>query len=122
MAALNQATRLSCTITVPNDSASHSLFTLLQAVQPIAPQRTKWMTIQVDSASAGSLLVGDGPLNEDGTTNPAALTSTNFGLKMTTSSPTEYWYGIRDEDFTLTKFYVMASGGAATIHVQIIRA
>lgn len=122
MAANNLATRLSATVVVPNDSASHSLFTLLQSVQPICPTRTRWMTIQVDGSSAGSLLIGDGPINEDGTTNPAALTSTNFGLKITTTSQTEYFYGITDSDYTITKFYVMASGGAATIHVQIIRA
>jgi hypothetical protein len=122
MAAPNLATRLSATVVIPNDGASHSLYTLLLAIQPIAPPRTRWMTVQVDSASAGSVLFGDGPINEDGSTNPAALTSTMYGLKMTTASPTEYWYGIIDENYTLPKFYVMASGGIATIHVQIIRA
>jgi hypothetical protein len=80
------------------------------------------MTIQVPAASAGTLLVGDGPLNEDGSANPTALTATNVGISVAPGAPVEYWYGIVDEAYTLTKFYVQASGGIVTANVQIIRA
>ena len=118
----NLATRASVTLTVPNDAAAHSLFTLISAIQPICPTRTRWMTIQVPATSAGTLLIGDGPKNEDGTTNPSALTATNVGLSIAAGAAVEYFYGISDADFTLTKFYVLASGGAVTVNVQIIRA
>ena len=121
MAITNLATRVSVTITVPNDAARHSLYTLLLAIQPICPPRTRWMTIQVPAASAGTLLFGDGPLNEDGTTNPTALTATNVGLSIAAGAAVEYFYGISDADFTLTKFYVQSSGGIVTANVQIIR-
>ena len=122
MAITNLATRVSVTVSVPNDAARHSLYTLILAIQPICPPLTRWMTIQVPAASAGSLLIGDGPLNEDGSTSPTALTATNVGLTIAPGAPVEYYYGIIDESYNLTKFYLQASGGIATVNVQIIRA
>jgi hypothetical protein len=111
----------SVTVTVPNDAAVHSLRTLLVAIDPISPIRTKWITMQVNASSAGTLLIGGAATDDQGVASPSALTATNYGISLAPGAPVEYWYGVADEAFPLSRFFVMASGGVATVHVQVFR-
>ncbi len=114
-------TYFAATIVVPNDSANHQLLTLMKAIDPIAPIRTKYFTLQVDSASADSLLLGSGPTDMQGNTSPSSLSATNFGRSYTPGSE-EAYYGIMDEDFSMARFWVRTTGaGTATLHIQCIR-
>ena len=111
----------SATIVVPNDGVRHQLYALMLAVEPIAPVRSRYLDIQVDSASADSVLVGSGPVDMQGNVSAAALTTTMYGYKILPGN--DYVVlGFGYSDYSIVRFWVMTTGvGTSTIHVSVVR-
>lgn len=109
------------TVTVANDSANHQLLTLLMAVDPAISPRCRYMTIQSDlDNSVGSVLIGAGPTDSQGNVNAAALSASNYGVKLAKGG-SETFEGFHDEYFNVSRFWVRASGGTVQLNVQLIR-
>lgn len=110
------------TVTVPNDSANHQLFSLLKAVNPRVANRAKYYTVQNDpDNSSDSALFGAASLDDQGAANPAALSSVNYGVKLIKGS-SETFQGVKDEDFNIARVWVRTTGaGAVQLNVQVIR-
>lgn len=110
------------TVTVPNDGANHQLLELLRAVNPRCANRAKYYTVQNDPDNSNdSAVFGAASLDDQGSVNPAALSSNNYGVKITKGS-SETFAGFKDEDFNIARVWVRTTGaGTVQLNVQVIR-
>lgn len=109
-------------VAVPNDGQPHQLLELLRGVNPRCANRAKYYTVQNDpDLSNDSALFGAADLDDEGSANPAKLTSSNYGVKLQKGS-SETFSGFRDEDFNIARVWVMTTGaGTVQLNVQVIR-
>lgn len=111
------------TVSVPNDSAIHSVYALTSAIDPQAPIRGKFVNIQNDPlTSTANCFLGEGPKTDQGDNNPAVVSATNHTTILQGAS--ENFGGFWDSYNQVTRWYVINDGtgtGVLNLTVQVAR-
>lgn len=110
-------------ITIPNDGAVHQILPLMQAVDPQAPIRGKWVNIQNDPLiSTANCYLGEGPTTDQGASNPAVVSATNRSVIPQGAS--ENFGGFWDSYNQLQRYFVINSGdgtGVLKLNITVSR-
>jgi hypothetical protein len=111
-------------VSIPNDGAAHNIQALMSAVDPQAPIHAKYFTIQNDVlTSTANAIIGEGPLTDQGASNPAAVTTSNYGVVLL-AKQSETFGGFWDEYINICRFYVINDGtstGVVNLCIQAAR-
>lgn len=113
------STYTAITLTIPADGTIRELLGLLRAVNPRVTPRTKYVAVQCDITSTGTVLIGEAATDDQGKSNPSVLTSSNYGVKLGPGY-SETFGGFREEDYNIARFWVLATGGSAIVNVQLV--
>lgn len=109
-------------VTILNDGANHSLFSLIRGVDPLASVRAKYLVIQNDVIESNDdVLIGSAPNDDMGQPSSAALSASNYGVRLQKGDSETFQLNV-DEDFNIARLWARTSGaGTVQLNIQIIR-
>lgn len=115
-------------VQIPNDGTYHQLLALILAANSGEAVRSKYLTIQSDPRrSTAYALIGEGPLDDQGATNPTVVSTTNYALALGVGN-IAYYEGPGsmggDDYVNISRFWVIndASGtGIVWLNIQALR-
>lgn len=112
-------------IQVPNNSTPVQLLALLQANNVQSPVRAKYFVVQIDpKRSTANLLIGEKATDDQGNSNPTALSSTNYGACLVPGDSETFGGYWGDEFVNISRFWLLndATGtGVLWLNIQTVR-